>query len=582
MEGSNNPRPDDEEGAPLLTMDAAIRELCERIRHRLDRLKGEHPPLGLKSPPRRPAPRETRALTPAAPPIHRAGRTWNGRDAELDAELSSVEYDINGAEFLLKEIRAKLATSSTRNLPPVAAYRASLESSRRMLDAIRLGAGIAGEPRAHGGARGARPGGSRGSTRGPSSSSGRGAGPLGRLWKGTVSFVKDLLEDPFLDPLLPPALLAAEAEKRRRGEVPETDTARDTAAAGERSMEYHVAAGYYGSKGARAGARGAGAEVDVTGVEEASVDKQRRRRRRNGKKAGTHAEGRDMSPVAEESSPRGVVQDRVTPHRVTPVSVRVTPRSVDESGGGYAESTWDGDDQLVRQTRENADDEQAWVRALQGAGGGNKVGASYDTRRVNPDPTDVDLDVLVDRYKYLAARDDPMMHDPMMLSDASPGSTPRCREEPPDDFSRSREANDREEEVDAEASLRRELFTTSAGADSRTRSRGAPLRPPSGHPRSPFSGDAPPDGWVEEELMRGVERLERGREMLTDAQRAAADANETGDAILGTLREQRDALIRSRAGMEGVKEDMKHNERLVNNMNSWTRMGVKSRRTPWG
>jgi hypothetical protein len=255
---------------------------------------------------------------------------------------------------------------------------------------------------------------------------------------------------------------------------------------------------------------------------------------------------------------------------------------VDESGGGYAESTWDGDDQLVRQTRENADDEQAWVRALQGAGGGNKVGASYDTRRVNPDPTDVDLDVLVDRYKYLAARDDPMMHDPMMLSDASPGSTPRYREEPPDDFSRVREANDREEEVDAEASLRRELFTNSAGADSRTRSRGAPLRPPSGHPRSPFSGDAPPDGWVEEELMRGVERLERGREMLTDAQRAAADANETGDAILGTLREQRDALIRSRAGMEGVKEDMKHNERLVNNMNSWTRMGVKSRRTPWG
>ena len=341
-------------------------------------------------------------------------------------------------------------------------------------------------------------------------------------------------------------------------------------------MEYHVAAGYYGSKGARAGARGAGAEVDVTGVEEASVDKQRRRRRRNGKKAATHAEGRDMSPVAEESSPRGVVQARPPI-----VSVRVAPRSEsrDES---RAESTWDGDDQLVRQTRENADDEQAWVRALQGAGGGNKVGASYDTRRVNPDPTDVDLDVLVDRYKYLAARDDPMMHDPMMLSDASPGSTPRYREEPPDDFSRSQEANDREEEVDAEASLRRELFTNSAGADSRTRSRGEPLRPPSGHPRSPFSGDAPPDGWVEEELMRGVERLEHGREMLTDAHRAAADANETGDAILGTLREQRDALIRSRAGMEGVKEDMKHNERLVNNMNSWTRMGVKSRRTPWG
>ena len=130
MGGSPNaPRPD-EEGAPLLTMDAAIRELCERVRLRLDRLKGEHPRAPPRPSPRGLSPRETHALTPAAPPIDRAGRTWNGRDAELDAELSSVEYDINGAEFLLKEIRAKLATSSTRNLPPVAAYRAS--SSRRV------------------------------------------------------------------------------------------------------------------------------------------------------------------------------------------------------------------------------------------------------------------------------------------------------------------------------------------------------------------------------------------------------------------------------------------------------------------
>ena len=148
LEDPNAPRPD-EEGAPLLTMDAAIRELCERVRLRLDRLKGEHPRAAPPRPsPRGLSPRETHALTPAAPPIDRAGRTWNGRDAELDAELSSVEYDINGAEFLLKEIRAKLATSSTRNLPPVAAYRASLESSRRALAAIR-GAG-ANETRAHG------------------------------------------------------------------------------------------------------------------------------------------------------------------------------------------------------------------------------------------------------------------------------------------------------------------------------------------------------------------------------------------------------------------------------------------------
>ena len=117
-ESPNAPRPD-EEGAPLLTMDAAIRELCERVRLRLDRLKGEHPRAAPPKPsPRGLSPCEIHALTPAAPPIDRAGRTWNGRDAELDAELSSVEYDINGAEFLLKEIRAKLATSSTRFSPP--------------------------------------------------------------------------------------------------------------------------------------------------------------------------------------------------------------------------------------------------------------------------------------------------------------------------------------------------------------------------------------------------------------------------------------------------------------------------------
>ena len=586
VESPNAPRPD-EEGAPLLTMDAAIRELCERVRLRLDKLKGEHPRAPPKPSPRGLSPCETHALTPAAPPIDRAGRTWNGRDAELDAELSSVEYDINGAEFLLREIRAKLATSSTRNLPPVAAYRASLESSRRALAAIRgAGANVAaGEPRAHGGARGVRAERSMGrstrsmggSTRGPSETrllSAGGAGPLGRLWKGTVSFVKDLLEDPFLDPLLPPALLAAEAEKRRRGEVPESEAMRDYRAAGERSVDYHVAAGYYGSRGPRAGAP----REEGGGREETGFDKQRRRRRRrNGKRTGNHIEGRDVSPVPEEGSGSPPDEDGA-PVRVTPPPTN----AADESRGEYAESAWDEDEQLVRQTRENARDEQAWIRALQGAGGGNKVGASYAAASAAAaaptvwGPTGRDVDDLVDRYSNMAARD-----DPMMLSDASPGSTPRYSEAPPV-FGRVEEASNRQEEVDTEASIRRELFMNSSGADSRARARVAALGPTDGYPRSPFSGDAPPEGWVEEELMRGVERLERGREMLTDAQRVATDANETGDAILGTLREQRDALIRSRAGMEGVKEDMKHNERLVNNMTSWTRLGVKSRRTPWG
>ena len=576
-ESPNAPRPD-EEGAPLLTMDAAIRELCERVRLRLDKLKGEHPRAPPKPSPRGLSPCETHALTPAAPPIDRAGRTWNGRDAELDAELSSVEYDINGAEFLLKEIRAKLATSSTRNLPPVAAYRASLESSRRALAAIRgAGANVAaGEPRAHGGARGVRAtrsvGGSTRSMGGSTRS--MPAGPPGTAVEGDG----ELREGPARGSLPGPAAAAGAA----RGGGGEATEGRG---AGERGDERLSGGGReIGGLSRRRGVlrkpgpRAGAPREEGGGREETGFDKQRRRRRRrNGKRTGNHIEGRDVSPVPEEGS-RSPPDEDGAPVRVTPPPTN----AADESRGEYAESAWDEDEQLVRQTRENARDEQAWIRALQGAGGGNKVGASYAAASAAAaaptvwGPTGRDVDDLVDRYSNMAARD-----DPMMLSDASPGSTPRYSEAPPV-FGRVEEANNRQKEVDTEASIRRELFMNSSGADSRARARVAALGPTDGYPRSPFSGDAPPEGWVEEELMRGVERLERGREMLTDAQRVATDANETGDAILGTLREQRDALIRSRAGMEGVKEDMKHNERLVNNMTSWTRLGVKSRRTPWG
>ena len=109
-----------------------------------------------------------------------------------------MEYDLNGAEFLLRELRAALAVSTTRDIPPVAAYRASLEGSQRALHAIREASNLP-QPRA--------------SPQSPSAArtreiwNPREGGPghaLRGIWSGTVSFVKGLLDDPFLDPLILP------------------------------------------------------------------------------------------------------------------------------------------------------------------------------------------------------------------------------------------------------------------------------------------------------------------------------------------------------------------------------------------
>ena len=132
-------------------MDGTVRALCERIRDRLGELSGT--PTTLAPPSRRTFPEtETRLVAP------RAGSGRPRRDVELDAALSQVEYDLNGVEFLLRELRAALAVSTTRDIPPVAAYRASLEGSQRVLHAIRelgrrsaiggtLGAGASGVAR---------------------------------------------------------------------------------------------------------------------------------------------------------------------------------------------------------------------------------------------------------------------------------------------------------------------------------------------------------------------------------------------------------------------------------------------------
>jgi hypothetical protein len=87
---------------------------------------------------------------------------------------------------------------------------------------------------------------------------------------------------------------------------------------------------------------------------------------------------------------------------------------------------------------------------------------------------------------------------------------------------------------------------------------------------------------VREELVRGVGRLERGKEVLTDASSRAIEANTAGENLLGALRGQREALVRGGTALGQVAANMRKNEKLVDNMNSWTRLGSKSTRSPWG
>lgn len=87
---------------------------------------------------------------------------------------------------------------------------------------------------------------------------------------------------------------------------------------------------------------------------------------------------------------------------------------------------------------------------------------------------------------------------------------------------------------------------------------------------------------MHEELVRGVERLERGKEALAQASHRAIEANTAGENLLGALRGQRETLVRSGAALGQVRGTMKKNEKLVGDMNSWTRLGAKSSRSPWG
>ena len=79
-----------------------------------------------------------------------------------------------------------------------------------------------------------------------------------------------------------------------------------------------------------------------------------------------------------------------------------------------------------------------------------------------------------------------------------------------------------------------------------------------------------------------MRRLEKGGESLAAASRLADDANAAGEALLSSLRGQTESLARNSEALRRVGSDMEKNEKLVGDMSSWTRLGAKPRRRPWG
>ena len=528
----------------LSTMDGTLRDSCERIRDRVAELAGDARPRVV---------------------------------SEMEAALSQVEYDLNGAEFLLAQLREAIAVSAPpRDVPPVAAYRASLQGSRSALDAVREAARLV-RPRAAGNAPGDGETGSVEETRSASASMSGAPEHLRALrgiWNGTLRLVRELMEDPFsADP--EPRMgtgggRVGSARARRRGEVPGEEALRD---APEESEDYQVAAGYYPAPGreSRRSRRGAG---DGDGAKRGGSSS----RRRSGR-AGTRGVAPEMSPVMEESSPRK------GPDR-SPGMRESDARALEGDAGRLAPI------RTIRTTPEGA---RPPVRRALLPEAGPSPSPEPEARTPRSDAaTETDSEVGSDAegYKalvgmYAGVR---VGHSPELGVDTSADEVSEADTTPRGPASEERTGKEAPPSrppppgasVADDVSARDALFSTSSGGDA----------------RAPESDSWKPEGafdpavsgrrarcsekHIEEELERGARRLERSGESLAAAGRLADGANAAGEALLASLRGQTESLARNGEALRRVGSDMETNEKLVGDMSSWTRLGAKPRRRPWG
>ena len=540
----------------LSMMDGTLRDSCERIRDRVAELAVDARPRVV---------------------------------SEMEAALSQVEYDLNGAEFLLAQLREALATSTPpRDVPPVAAYRASLQGSRSALDTVREAARLA-RPRTAGNAPAD---GETGAVEETCSASGTTSGAPERvralqgIWNDTVRLVRGLLEDPFSTVLEPRTAAGGgrgrSGRARRRGEVPGEEALRD---APEESEDYQVSAGYYPAPG-REARRSKEGTRDGDGAKRAG----RSSRRRSGR-AGTRGVAPEMSPVMEEASPRkGPDPDRspgrhenVSPTkppehshalsdagRLAPIRTTPSPRPplrralIPEAGPSpipEPEARAPRSDAATETDSEVGSDAEGY-KALVGMYAGVRIGHSAE----------LGIDTSADEVSEADTT-------PRGPASAETSSKERTRTEAPPLSSRQPPQS---AFVADDVSARDALFSTSSGGDA----------------RAPESDSWKPEGafdpavsgrrarrsekQLEEELKRGARRLERGGESLAAAGRLADSANAAGEALLASLRGQTESLARNSEALRRVGSDMEKNEKLVGDMSSWTRLGAKPKRRPWG
>ena len=374
----------------------------------------------------------------------------------------------------------------------------------------------------------------------------------------------------------------------RRGEVPGEEALRD---APEESEDYQVSAGYYPAPG-RATARSRRGAGDGDG---AKKNKTGRSSRRRSGRSGTRSCAPEMSPVMEEASPRkdpgasperheNVPRDHTPPDEATalvrelpsrPSSIRTTISQakppvrralVPEAGPGASPDLCAAEtprSDAATETDSDVGSDAEGYKALVGMYAGVQIGQSPR----------IGTDASTDEVSEVSEAD----------------TTPRGPVSPETSPEEERERNESRpfrppppRGVADDVSARDALFSMSSGGDA----------------RAPDSDSWKPEGAfdpavsgrrarrsekeLEKELERGARRLEKGGESLAAASRLADDANAAGEALLSSLRGQTESLARNSEALRRVGSDMEKNEKLVGDMSSWTRLGAKPRRRPWG
>jgi hypothetical protein len=139
------------------------------------------------------------------------------------------------------------------------------------------------------------------------------------------------------------------------------------------------------------------------------------------------------------------------------------------------------------------------------------------------------------------------------------------------DFNAARRARKAREEKEEEEERRKRKAAAAAAATASSAPNDADLI-------GMYSAPPPGKDAIKRELFRSTARSD---DALRAASRMAYEAEETGEGILRELMTQRESIQRSKNTVDELQVGMRKNEKLIDGMNSWTRLGFKPGRR-WG